>query len=512
MELQRSAAVVWSKRLSLAAVVGVTTFFAVPFSTPPVPRVEKRALAPPTLAEVEAPTAMSEDVPAAPRDLRRTVAFYAPAPPPIFHTLVLPFDEPRVEPELSPPCETSNRMYRALHDRQPLLDDPELESTRQLLFLLGSNAEALGHYDQAASYYESFARHHRDSDESLCTPTELASDTCPSAPRALRRAFELRRSLGQRAQATENAAAFVANYGETRLQEAAEVGLEAAELAPEAARLAALQHHHRRFGRHSAPETQLRLQLALGKAQAAAGNATTARRTFRGTIRFWESEAGIDLATRPNQRSQGRQGVYQDSLAVVAEAGFELAEMRFRAFRGLAAPRYDGPADAASINRFVATELGPFLRRKLRFLSRAEVAYEEVAALGVTEFRVAANARRGQMYAALARAVRDLPTLEVQSPHPEETTGIEVDTGAELSSAAARLQGPAVESYRRCLDHAVQSRRFGAWSRLCAEALEELDPEAYPPAREIHRQRLHHSKTNAGPRPRTARPEHCEAG
>lgn len=403
------------------------------------------------------------------------------------------------------PCGVGDRVEAAIQDRTVLLDDSDDDRAIDLLFLLGARHHSVGDWERAAEYYEAFARHHPSVDGDACTDESRASGTCPDAPAALENAMLFRRALGQTDRALQDAELYERWYGETRIADTARVVAQAGEiLEAEGGHLEAAHHWRRRsaeYARWVSPTEALRMQVRVGRARWDAGERRAAARIFRRVVRAWRRGLAEQAAMSAGEVSGAD---FSRTLEAVGEAAFLLAEVRFEAFRSLSRPTYGGDGSLEDVERWVARRLRPWILRKATALRRAREGYERVAALGVSEWRIAARARTGAMLRLLMDDLASAPVPRALGPGDEHIGGVVVPAEDFWEPALSQLRGPAIRAFEECLRAAVRTRHFGAWSSGCARELTRLDPEGHPADVELRDRRLRVSDSPVLPRPAPA--------
>ncbi len=466
----------------IAAVVGVCAFLLVPLDLPPKlkPGAKSHASGPsvaraaPALAEVSLAT---EDQP--PLSLPAHHASWLDLlPPPATAPAVLL--TPDALRPLPPPSIGGCARERATEHASLLADAPS-----DVLFLLGSERHAAGDFVAAADYYEAFALHDASRDDATCTEDEKALGLCADAPRALETAIALRRGVGDEERAYELSKAYVETYGETRVADAARVSLVAGRAltraghAEEARRH--LSAHTRRFARHVPVGERVRAWVARGVAEQESGHRSEAARSFRRALSIWDRGGASVVAMRLDEDGEELGSDFARTLDAVAEAGFNLAEARYGRFAALSPPRFQGRGGRREVERWVANRLRPWMVQKLRALARAEAAYRRVASLGVTRHRIAADARRGEMYRELLETFTSAPPVEVYDERESETAVL----ADWRSGPIAQLRARAREAFESCLATALRSRQVGRDAAICAEELSRVDPIMHPPRLEL---------------------------
>jgi hypothetical protein len=385
-----------------------------------------------------------------------------------------------------------------------------------VLYMLGTERQLTADFASAADYYEAFALHAPEADGASCSAEERASGSCAEAPRALERAIAFRSALGETDRAVELASRYVEAYGETRVADAARVSLEAGRFLSDAGRATAAarhyRHHTQRFVRHVRPAEAVHAWVERGRAELVAGERQWAARSFRRALLEWRRGSADDVAVALEPEGDERGAEFARALEAVAEAGYHLAERRYERFHGIAAPTYDGDGTLDDVERWVERRLRPWVVRKAAALSDARAAYARVGELGSTRFRVAAEARTGEMYEEMLDAFRNAPLPVVRVASERETLVVHADWRA---GPIERLRTEARDAFRRCLDVAIRSRQLGRDAALCAEELDRVVSTQH--AGEIIPMRARIRETLAEPRAvptlgRTRPDEACHEG
>jgi hypothetical protein len=403
-------------------------------------------------------------------------------------------------PELGPRCDARDPLAGRIRLHLSLLDDEDADHTRDVLYLLGANHLARFDYGRAADFYEIFARHHPAADGERCDDAERAAGVCADAPLSLRRAFELRRALGERDAAIADAARFVDTYGETRIDEAARLSIDAGALLEGEEARAHYEAHVRRFERHTPSPLTVRAYVELGRARFASGDNRGARRAFREADLLFARSAGSEAALSADAPGEENGAEFRRTVYAAAEARFYLGEIERAAFRSRRLAPYAGDYSAPDIARWAARELRPWVRTRLSAMRRAEREYDEAAELGVVEWKIAADARRGEIYRELVDVFRNAPVPAYVTSEGEEQVRLRLR--ADWQALSLKLSPHAEAAFERCEETAVRTRHFGEWSELCAEGLTAIDPVRHPARHEIVPVRLEAPSTPVAPSPR----------
>ncbi len=512
-----------SVTMSISMIASALAFLALPLDVPPAYRprggsiVSSRLAIPRAAAEtasVEPALSSPAEPRVGPRAPRRRAPVPSrddldlfPAPPPVPPTPLTNLP-PGLRPELDRvPC-TVDRLDGSIGEavgREGTVSD--------VLFLLGARRQVTADFASAADYYEAFALHAPEADGAECSAAERALGTCPDAPRALERAIAFRHALGDINRAVELADVYVDTYGETRIADAARVSLEAGRFLLEEHRndeaIAHYRRHTQRFARHVRPAEAVRAWVERGRAEWTAGERNRASRSFRRALLEWRRGRGDEVALAIDPEGDGSGADFARALDAVAEAGYHLAELRYEHFHEIDAPGYAGDGTPVDVQRWVARRLRPWVVQKARALASAEAAYVRVAELGSTRFRVAAEARTGEMYHEMMESFRRAPLPEVRVETERETLVARADWRA---APIERLRGGARDAFRRCLDAAIRSRQFGRDASLCAIELDRVAAEPHGVEIVPRRARLHEPSSAPRPLHMHVSPEACSDG
>ncbi len=319
-------------------------------------------------------------------------------------------------------------------------------------------------YEAAATAFEGYA------EACLASSTAVLHDgePCAATGPALERAFVLRRALGHRERASQDAEAYVAHflYAEPRAAirvryEVARMFLEAGELAHATAAIEAL-------GRTRDAPVGLTLVADGLRAQVAhrRGEARVAARAWRRVERGWAAhQAELELGGAVPARWV-REAVAEGRL-LRAERSVD----RYLAVRGVRRSRIDDPA------RWWSEVMSPWLVRSRRRLLIARAELERVYELGSPRHSVIAAARIGEMYEHRA----DLHA-ELELPDSDVLRALVSGGDASVGYDTAR------EHLETCVRWASHHGVAREWAERCEAHLHALDPERYPRAAELYRE------------------------
>jgi len=391
---------------------------------------------------------------------------------------------------------------------------PISDLTGDALLTIGQLSSAIALFAPAADAYEIFAR-------------KFARH--PEAKRSLLRALRLRLGLGQHARATRDAEHFERLYGNKHPAESAAATFAAvagdhagsdADLVIESLQ-SYLAKHADEGGGDRAIVARTRLGLALWRkscrvptidgtcavardldsALPADSKGTPSRcpgapRTLLVAIARdpdLAARAQSELRTALAQWNQGAAANAVDAddrdarldtlIEAVAAAKFHLAEPAYEA--ALASQPPAGLADLRPAQARRA--LRAWLKTRAALVKKARAGFRDARRLeGWTpSWSVAADARAGQLHLAMADAVLTAPVPRHLRAGKPVAAKLSAHCAAQKKRASADL-GAAARAYGLCNQEATQGMRGDSWMRLCRRELVRLQPDAFPPLRELH--------------------------
>jgi hypothetical protein len=128
------------------------------------------------------------------------------------------------------------------------------------------------------------------------------------------------------------------------------------------------------------------------------------------------------------------------------------------------------------VRHWVEVELTPALTQREEALRRAERAYLKAVDEEVPEWEIAAAARIGEIYAAMAESIESLA-----GDSGLDRGSAQITTRRGLLMAQARpFRDQAAGAFFHCLRESVESRWFTSWTRRCEAGLRALDPDLLP--------------------------------
>ncbi len=382
--------------------------------------------------------------------------------------------------------EAARLLGRAIRVRTILIRNfPESELARRAVYLVGANYHALAIYNQAAEWYERFAREYPGEDGSSCTDEQRNTGTCAIAHEALQNAVFFRLGLGEEDQAVDDAHLFERNYRQRMPRETSQVIFSLGSIYERASDWNRVFTHYRSwlrtYGRRGLPHEVIRANVQMGRAKWELDDKNTARRYFEAATREWQRDAGERIAGLDDVSDADKQLYLARAKDATSEALFYLAEYEYAAFRAIRFPRFSGGRNLQRVQRWAEHDFADWLTEKREALVRAEAAYNLIAELEIPEWQIAGAARVGEMYRSFMDQIREAPIPE-EIENDDELYGIYVDA---LEGAARPLQQQAMDKFEFCLTTATRVRWFNQFSQQCEQELNALDAARFPMAAEL---------------------------
>jgi tetratricopeptide (TPR) repeat protein len=329
---------------------------------------------------------------------------------------------------------------------------------------LGANYQAIAVYDEAAGYYERYAREN--------PAGEGASDS-------LRDAVVLRLGLGDDTAALRDAELFTRTFGRKQPAQAAHVAFAVAahqidgeDWAQAKRRLSAAMPAIDRSGtldiRIQAHALLARALDRTGSDGPAAQQYDRVRALFRdpAEVRSKLDAIGGDEAER--QRRLGK------ALSALGEAIFFSAEQKRRELDAIVFPAYQGDGSRDDVLRHVNGKVAAWVQRKRPTIEAIEKAYLQVLDIDPVPpaWAIAAGARVGQMWGRFVAEFRAAPIPSQwrqrgMSPHGVSWDELRAAYYEALDRASEPQKLRAKGAYQACLGYSVKYQHFGEHSRSC---------------------------------------------
>ena len=329
---------------------------------------------------------------------------------------------------------------------------------RRATYEIGGNYQAIAVYDQAAEWYEKYAR---------------TNPRAENADHALADAVLLRLGLGQETEAIADARDFARSYGAAKAAQSAAIafaiGAHHAEKDDWEKARAALTGSMTIIDR--APlDLQLQAHATLGRALSRLGNAHQARTEYGKVRALWSdpaaAEAKIKAAYAGDDDAQRERRVGKALFAVGEAFFFAAEERRLAEVETLKFPEYKGPGDKASVKAHIETKVKDWYLKKMAAIQKVEPEYAKILDLkpiAPPKWVIAAGSRAGLMWGDLVDDFR-------RSPIPKAWRGTELEqvysTGIDVASEPYKVQH-ARPALKKCLDLSTKHQYFDAFSRSC---------------------------------------------
>jgi len=381
--------------------------------------------------------------------------------------------------------EAARLLGRAIRVRTILIQNfPESLLARRAVYLVGANYHALAIYNQAAEWYERFARQFPGEDGSECTDEQRASNTCAIAHEALQNATFFRLGLGQTDEAIADAELFERNYRRRMPRETSQVMFSIGSIYERQNNWQLVFNHYRgwlrEYGRQGLPHEVIRANVQMGRAEWESDNKDSARHYFEAAVQSW-TRGAPDAISRLDAPDDQKAIYLARAKDATSEALFYLAEYDYAAFRTIRFPAFHGGRNLQRVQHWAETDFAHWLVEKREALTRAETAYNRIAELEIPQWQIAGAARVGEMFRSFMDQIREAPIPE-EIENDDELYGIYVDA---LEGAARPLQEQATQKFEFCLITATRVRWFNNFSQQCEQELNHLDAARYPLASEL---------------------------
>lgn len=391
--------------------------------------------------------------------------------------------------------EAAHLLGRAIQVRTVLVERyPESPLSKKAIYLIGQNFQALAYYEQAAKYYEDFARKFPGEDGTRCSEDDKKSGICPNAIEGLEQATFFRIGLGDDKTAMEDAELFAKNYRRKLPRQTSQVMFSIGSIYERQERWFEVISHYRdylsSYGKVGMPHQIIQAHTAIGRAFWKLNKSGDARKHFEAAVREWTTGAPKQIAALRDVPSDSKVLFVRQALDSAAESQFHLAEYEFADFQQVAFPQYRGGKSLAKVKKWSNTEFKKWVTRKQAALRAAESDYAKVARITASAggvemksapWQIAAAARTGEMYRSFVDEFRDAPIPREIEKDPEL---FDIYVGA-LDDVSEPLQRQAIDKFEFCLKTATQVRWFNEWSRSCEHELNALNPRKYPVAAEL---------------------------
>jgi TolA-binding protein len=353
---------------------------------------------------------------------------------------------------------------RILIDPKYNLHNTEL--AKQAVYEIGGNYQAIAVYEEAANWYERFARETPKMDK---------------APEALQDAVVLRLGLGQEKQAIDDADLFNRNYGQAKPAQTAQIAfaigahyIDREDWEQARRRLTSAMSQ---IDRNATFDVQVQAHAMLARVMMRMKSETNATGEYNKVRGYWKDPAAalkkLDTIGGDESEKIRRLGKV---LTAVGEAYFHFAEQRRKEVDRIRFPEYKGAGTREDVLKHINTKVADWVKKKRPAIEDADKEYQKILKLEPTpppKWVIAAGARVGQMWGKFVAEFR-------AAPIPKEWKGHGIVPGTDVSydeirgeyysrldeaSEPQKLQ--AKGAFKTCLDLSVKYQYFDEYSRTC---------------------------------------------
>lgn len=353
-----------------------------------------------------------------------------------------------------------------------ILIDPQFnlnntEPAKKALYEIGGNYQAIAVYEEAANWYERFARENPKMEK---------------APEALQDAVVLRLGLGQEDQAIKDADLFNKNYGSQKPAQTAAIafaiGAHYAEKEDWDNARKRLSSALSQVDRNAGLDVQIQAHALMGRVYTKINNASQAQSEYNKVRGLWSNpDAQLKKleAAYPDENDRIRR--LGKALTAVGEALFFFAEVKKKDVDKVRFPEYKGSGERADVLKHIQTKVADWVKKKRTVIEEADKEYQKIVALQPEpppRWVIAAGSRVGQMWGKFVAEFRAAPIPKEwnqKGPHPliPDLTweDIKFNYYASLDEASESQKQAAKAAFKTCLDLSVKRQYFDEFSRAC---------------------------------------------
>ncbi|MGB8329819.1 MAG: tetratricopeptide repeat protein, partial [Polyangiales bacterium] len=284
--------------------------------------------------------------------------------------------------------EAAHLLGRAIQVRTVLIERfPESELSKKAIYLIGQNFQALAYDEQAAKYYEQFARKFPGEDGTRCSSADKQNGICPNAIEGLEQATFFRIGLGDDKTAMEDSDLFARNYKRKLPRQTSQVMFSIGSIYERQKRWFEVISHYRdylaKYGKVGMPHQLIEANTAIGRAFWELNKRGEAKSYFEAAVRGWSSGAPKRIRSLKDTSNEDKVLYIRQALDSAAESQFYLSEYGFAEFQKVLFPQYRGGKSMASVKKWSDTEFKKWVQRKQAALRAAESDYAAVASMTV---------------------------------------------------------------------------------------------------------------------------------
>jgi tetratricopeptide (TPR) repeat protein len=353
---------------------------------------------------------------------------------------------------------------RILIDPRYNLHNTEL--AKLSIYEIGGNYQAIAVYDEAANWYERFARENPKMEK---------------APEALQDSVVLRLGLGQEDQAIKDADLFNKNYGSQKPAQTAQIAfaigahyIDREDWDQARKRLTSAMSQ---IDRNATFDIQVQAHAMLGRVFLRTKSETAGTQEYNKVRGYWKDPAAalkkLDTIGGEDSEKLRRLGKV---LTAVGEAYFHFAEQKRKDVDKIRFPEYKGAGTREDVLKHINTKVADWVKKKRPAIEEADKEYQKILKLEPTpppKWVIAAGARVGQMWGKFVAEFR-------AAPIPKEWKGHGIVPGTDVSydeirgeyysrldEASEPQKQQAKGAFKTCLDLSVKYQYFDEYSRTC---------------------------------------------
>ena len=330
---------------------------------------------------------------------------------------------------------------------------------KKATYEIGGNYQAIAVYDQAAEWYEKYAK---------------ADPNGEGADKGLADAVVLRLGLGQENEAIADAQTFNRQYGAKKPAQTAQIafaiGAHYADQEQWDKAKGALTGSMSTIDR-AAPDIQVQAHATLARAYSKLKADNLAKGEYAKVRGFWSNPADAEAKIKnayPGEDQASADRRLGKALTAVGEAFFYAAEeMRKTQVDPLKFPVYTGPGDKATVIKHINTKVTDWYKKKQAAIVKVEPEYKKILDLKPIpppKWVIAAGSRSGLMWGDFVDDFRRAP-IPAAWKTDAELRGTYYDA---LDNASEPYKsGKAKPALKYCLDLSVKYQYFDEFSRAC---------------------------------------------
>jgi tetratricopeptide (TPR) repeat protein len=354
--------------------------------------------------------------------------------------------------------QSAHLVLKSINTRLILLDPKykmeKTELARKSTYKIGGNYQAIADYEQAAVWYERYAKAFPDAEK---------------AEQALSDAVVLRLGLGQEKEAIDDADLFTKRFSAKHPTQAAQVsfaiGAHYAEREDWFLAVRRLQGSMGLIDRAGAIDVKAQAHALLGRGYLRTKKEAGAAAEYKRVQNIWSDPKGSAEKIMKDDPDGGARKLGR-ALTAVGEAYFFFAEREKKKVDAIEFPKYTGPADKASVLKHIQTKVKGWLLKKRPAIEAAEKEYLKVVKLEPEpppRWVIAAGSRVGGMWGEFVREFRAAPIPAAIKRDDELRTTYynALDEASEPQKVRAKA------AYETCLKYSVTYQYFDDFSRAC---------------------------------------------